>query len=137
MGLLDELLGPDASAVVAAKQRLVEEGNDALGGHHKGGVREIREVFLAFEDSRNRVAEFDSVLECGKLAPDHARHSHLQRCLDDRARKRSNAGAPPSLAGPQDISVTKLWTSRDLTRDIAMTLYIYPQPVLKPQLEHV
>jgi hypothetical protein len=32
---------------------------------------------------------------------------------------------------------TAPWTSRDATRDISMTLYNYPQPVLNPQLEQV
>lgn len=43
---------------------------------------------------------------------------------------------PGRSAGLADNSMAWL-ASRDSVRDIPMTLYSYPQPVLKPQLEHV
>ena len=45
--------------------------------------------------------------------------------------------APPDQSAVNGSPVTVTGTSRDPTRDIPMTFYTYPQPVLKPQLEHV
>lgn len=49
-------------------------------------------------------------------------------------RSYTKAEAPPSLTGLLDILMTY---SVDQTQDSGMTFYTYPQPVLKPQLEHV